>query len=231
MPEGNANVEIAEHLREHGNTKAHGSGSRRRLEWIEILEAILLAVVALATAWSGLQSAKWDGTSAKAYATSSRLRAQSTEASLAGNQTLAYDAGTFNSWLQATLTGDKKLSSAFSDRFTPEYKVAFDAWLKLDPLHNPSAPAGPGLMPQYKNPLTEKATVLGDQATEQFTAGVEDRDTAEHYVRITVILAAVLFLIALGQRFDFRGIRAAVMTTAGVLLVYAAVLMITYPRA
>ena len=30
MPEGNANVEIAEHLREHGNTKAHGSGSRRR---------------------------------------------------------------------------------------------------------------------------------------------------------------------------------------------------------
>ena len=231
MPEGNANVEIAEHLREHGNAKAHGSGSRRRLEWVEILEAILLAVVALATAWSGLQSAKWDGASAKAYATSSRLRAQSTEASLAGNQTLAYDAGTFNSWLQATLTGDKKLSAAFASRFTHDYKVAFDAWLKLDPLHNPNAPQGPSLMPQYKNPLTEKATMLGSQATKQFTAGADDRDTAEHYVRITVILAAVLFLIALGQRFDFRGVRIAVTTVAGVLLVYAALLMLTYPRA
>ena len=231
MPEGNANVEIAGHLREHGGSKAHGSGSRRRLEWVEILEALLLAIVALTTAWSGLQSAKWDGVSSKAYSISSRLRAQSTEASLAGNQTLAYDAGTFNSWLGATLTGDKKLSTAFADRFTADYKVAFDAWLKLDPLHNPNAPAGPSLMPQYKNPLTEKATVLGNQATGQFVAGVNDRDTAEHYVRITVILAAVLFLIALGQRFDFRGIRISVMTVAGVLLVYAAVLMLTYPRA
>jgi len=33
--------------------------------------------------------------------------------------------------------------------------------------------------------------------------GVESRDRAEHYVRVTVLLAAVLFLIALGQRFKF----------------------------
>ena len=32
------------------------------------------------------------------------------------------------------------------------------------------------------------------------------------------------------QRFDFRGVRAAVMAVAGVLLVYAAVLMLTYRR-
>ena len=109
--------------------------------------------------------------------------------------------------------------------------MAFDAWLKLDPLHNPSAPGGRGLMPQYKNPLTEKATLLGNQAAGQFVAGVDNRDGAEDYVRTTDILAAVLFLIALGQRFDFRGVRAAVMTVAGVLLVYAAVLMPNYPQA
>lgn len=128
MPEGNANVEVADHLREHAGSKAHRSGSRRRLERVEILEAIRLAVVALATAWSGLRSAKWDGASAKAYATSSRLRAQSTEASPAGNQTLACDAGTFDSWLQATLTGGKRLTTAFASRFTPEYKVALSSW-------------------------------------------------------------------------------------------------------
>ena len=72
MPEGNANVEIAEHLREHGGSKALDPGPRRRLERIEILEAILPAVVALATAWSGLQSAKWDGTSTTAEAQDTR---------------------------------------------------------------------------------------------------------------------------------------------------------------
>ncbi|HEY5387264.1 MAG TPA: hypothetical protein VIL79_05110 [Thermoleophilia bacterium] len=50
MPEGNANMEIAEHLREHGRHAGHAEPSRRRVETIEILEAILLALVALAIA-------------------------------------------------------------------------------------------------------------------------------------------------------------------------------------
>ena len=66
MPEGNANLEIAQHLREHGGHAGHGEPSRRRIETIAILEAILLAIVALSTALSGYQAAKWDAESAKA---------------------------------------------------------------------------------------------------------------------------------------------------------------------
>jgi hypothetical protein len=231
MPEGNVNSEVAEHLREHGHHSGGNGGARRRLEWVEILEAILLSLVALATAWSGYQAAKWDGESAREYATSSRLRAESSKASLSSNQTLIYNAGTFNAWLQADVSGEKKLADILARRYTPEYKVAFDAWLKLDPLHNPKAPPGPRYMPQYKDPLAAKGSELDQQATEAFAAGVDDRASAEHYVRVTVVLAAVLFLIALGQRFDFRGVRIAVISVAGVFLVYAAVLMLTYPHA
>ena len=39
----------------------------------------------LSTALSGCQAAKWDGVSAGGYATSSRLRVQSEQASLASN--------------------------------------------------------------------------------------------------------------------------------------------------
>ncbi len=230
MPEGNVNSEVAEHLREHGH-HAPGNGRPRRLEWVEILEAILLSLVALATAWSGYQAARWDGESAREYATSSRLRAESTKASLSSNQTLIYNAGTFNAWMQAAVSGEKKLAELLTRRYTPEYKVAFDAWLKLDPLTNPKAPPGPRFMPQYKDPVAAQGDALDKQATEAFAAGVDNRATAEHYVRVTVVLAAVLFLIALGQRFDFRGVRIAVITVAGVFLVYAAVLMLTYPHA
>src|SRR4029450_2027472 len=45
------------------------SDGRRRETIIEIAEAVLLAVVAVATAWSGYQSALWDGHSAKLYGT------------------------------------------------------------------------------------------------------------------------------------------------------------------
>jgi hypothetical protein len=45
-----------------------------------------------------------------------------------------------------------------------------------------------------------------------------------------VILAAVLFLIAIGQRFQIRGVRYAVNVVAGVLLVYAMFLFFIYPH-
>lgn len=61
MAESNTNLEIAQHLREHGGHENHGEPSRRRIETIEIieiLEALLLAIVALSTALSGYQAAK-----------------------------------------------------------------------------------------------------------------------------------------------------------------------------
>jgi len=228
MPEGNVNAEVAEHLREHGGDH---SPSKRRVETVEILEAILLAIVALVTALSGYQSARWDGESARAYATSSRLRSQSVQTQLTANQYLAFDANTFTAWLQAHYAHEPELQNALSSRFSSPFRSAFEAWLKLDPFHNPKAPAGPAAMPQYKDPMAALAKAQGAQATAAFTDGSEFRDRAEHYVRLTIILAAVLFLIALGQRFRIRGVRYAVNGIAGVLLVYCVFLTLTYPHA
>jgi hypothetical protein len=232
MPEGNINAEVAEHLREHGGggeTAGH-QPSRRRIETVEILEAILLAVVAIVTALSGYQAARWDGESAKEYATSSRLRAESNTTQLTANQTLVYNAGNVTAWIQAMESGNTKLAGILTNRFTPDFRPAFDAWVKTDPLTNPDAPAGPSKMPEYHDPLTEHANELSKEASHAFDLGVETRVTAERYVRITVILAAVLFLIAIGQRFKIRGVRYSVNVIAGVFLVYSLYLLAVYPH-
>ena len=137
-----------------------------------------------------------------------------------------------SSWLQATTTGDAELARILSERFTPEYKVAFDAWLKLDPLAKKSdAPPGPRYMPEYKDPIAEKAQGLAGEASKAFEEGVHSRVVSEDYVRVTVILAAVLFLLAIAQRFHVRGVRMAVSGVAGAFLVYCVVLLISYPHA
>jgi hypothetical protein len=232
MPEGNINAEVAERLREHGaheEDTAH-KPSRRRVETIEILEAILLAIVAIVTALSGYQAARWDGESAKEYATSSRLRTEANGTQLTANQTLIYNAGNFTAWLQAYAQHDKYLQSLLERRFTPEYKVAFDAWLAVHPFTDPNAPPGPRYMPEYKDPLVEQAAELNKEASHAFDLGVSYRATAEKYVRITVVLAAVLFLIAIGQRFKIRGVRYAVNIVAGFFLVYSLYLFLIYPH-
>ena len=123
------NAEIASHLREHEPSGA----SHTRLEIIEILEAILLAVVAVSTALSGFQAAKWDGVSGRDYATASRERVQAEQASLTSNQLIIYNSGTLNTWMQAVTSGNTKLAAILVRRFTANYRVAFDAWLKTDP--------------------------------------------------------------------------------------------------
>ena len=234
VPEGNMNAEIASHLREHGHDGGHQGQegqSRFRIELVEIIEAILLAIVVLSTALSGYKAAKWDGVSAGGYAASSRLRVQSEQASLTSNQTLIYDSSNLTAWLQAQSSGNTKLASILAHRFTPNYAPAFRARLATRPLTNPKAPVGPRYMPQYRDPLAAQATALGDQATQAYTAAANARENADKYVRLTVILAAALFLVAIGQRFRLRGVRITVISVAGVLLLYCAVLLIIYPRA
>jgi hypothetical protein len=233
MGELNVNTELADHLREHA-PGTHGNGEKpgkARIEIIEILEAILLSLVAIATAWSGYQAARWDGQSARAYAESSRLRAESVQLGLSAGQTVAYDAGTLNSWIEATTTGNKELADVMVKRMTPDYREAFEAWIKLDPLNNPDAPAGPRYMPGYEEPQAEQSDLLAEEASVAFEHGVEYRETGEKYVRVTVVLASVLFLVALGQRFRIKGVRYAVTGVAGVLLVYAILVVSTYHRA
>jgi hypothetical protein len=106
-----------------------------RFEAIEIIEALILALVAVATAWRGYQAAQWAGRRAEKYAEASRLRVTAEDlATLAGQQRI-YDSDTFNSWLAAKLDGKEKAAEFFERRFRDEYRPAFTAWLSTDPFN------------------------------------------------------------------------------------------------
>ena len=112
----------------------------------------------------------------------------------------------------------------------PEFKVAFDAWIALDPLTNPDAPPGPSFMPEYVNPLLEQGAELNERADRLFDAGTASRHRADEYIRITVVLASILFLLVLSQRFRIRRVRLAVLVLAICLMLYGLVTIVTFPR-
>lgn len=188
---------------------------------VEIIEALLLASVALITAWSGYQAALWNSRSAQDYGRASALGVSAQAAQTRSGQEMLYDEATFNQWLAAVSAGNSGLASFLVQRFRPEYRAAFDAWLRTDPLHNESAPAGPRSMPEYKNDSASQATMLQQQSKSAFDQGGRDRGVADGYVRVTVVLAIVLFLTALSQRFSIWSVRMAVVTLAISALGYA----------
>ena len=141
-----------------------------------------------------------------------------------------YNASTVVEWLKAEAQGNKKLSALFERRFLPEFRPAFEAWKKTDPLNNPNAPAGPQLMVEYRSSKTEAAARLNDQATEVFDQGTRARELSDQYVRATVTLATVLLLIAISQRFKIRGVRVGLLLTAMFLLCFPVYHILTLPR-
>jgi hypothetical protein len=115
-------------------------------------------------------------------------------------------------------------------RFSPEYRTAFDAWLKTAPFTTPSAPPGPAYLPEYHNPQLEQATHLNEEAAHAEEAGTHARETAEKYIGATVLFALVLFLVAVSQRFRIFGVRIGAIAVALVLLGYAMYEVATLPR-
>src|SRR5881392_767168 len=106
-----------------------------RFEAIDIIEAVILALVAVATAWSGYQAAKWAGERAEQYAEATRLRVNAEGLATLAGQERIYDSDTFNSWLAAKLDGKEKAAEFFERRFRHEYRPAFTAWLGTDPFN------------------------------------------------------------------------------------------------
>jgi hypothetical protein len=225
MPETVPPGEVAHTLSHH-----HGaSAGEKHAERIEIVEAILLAIVAIATAWSGYQTGRWDGDQAHLYGLANKERAAQNRATTRDGQQLLFNTSTLGFWLQEKAAGDEKAARLFERRFLPEYRIAFNAWLKTDPLSNPHAPAGPSLMPQYHSATAEQAAKADERASAYFEQGTQAREQGDRYLRNTVLLGTVLFLTALAQKFKITRVRLSLLGVAGALLVVALYFVFTYP--
>jgi hypothetical protein len=85
-------------------------------------------------------------------------------------------------------------------------------------------------MPEYVNPQIVRGSALNHQASRIFDEGTEARSHADDYVRTTLVLATVLFLLALSQRLKVPNFRIGVLIVAGSLMIFALATVVALPR-
>jgi hypothetical protein len=190
----------------------------------------MLAVVAVLAAWSGFASAKWGTESSLALARASATRSQANRAQLSAMEERNFDASTFNAWFTAYTAGDQSIMRIAEKRFRPEFRVAFDAWRATKPETNPSAPPGPTYMPEYRQPEIARSQELDDRADEYYKDGSQAGERSDDYVRITVFLASVLFLVGIASHLRLRGARYALVGVGAVMLALAVAQLISAPK-
>jgi hypothetical protein len=236
MSEGLNPIEAGKKLNEHGEAQdeqtekdGHGEAGDRHSRIVQICEAALLALVTVTAAWAGYSAARWGTESRVDIAQASSMGNLATRDDLSAISLRNFDASTFNAWFIAFTLNSPQKEAIAVHRFRPQFLVAFNAWMATDPLHNPHAPPGPTYMPQYQLPQQTQADTLDAESVAKFTAGNDAGLTGDNYVRITVFLAAVLFIVGIGSSFKLHGIRYALVAFGSVLLVFSIVLILQQP--
>jgi hypothetical protein len=245
MPEGLSPSEVGKEIAEHRHkaeeqeqgkekdqeqseesaTKAKGQD-----RWLTITEAVLLAVVAILAAYSGFASAKWSTHSSLSLAKASAARTEANRADYEASTLETFDSTMFSAWFTAYVAHDKAGMRVAEQRFRPVYLAAFKAWLATHPFTNPHAPKGPSYMPQYKIAQLAQANALDAKANVYYSLGEQAGSNADGYVRTTVYLATVLFLVGISGHFKLRGARIGLISVAGVILTYSVISLIIAPK-
>jgi hypothetical protein len=239
VAEGIASSEVAGEISRHKRHSAEHEedvdesgtvdGTRSHDRTLSIIEAVMLAVVALLAAYTGFASAKWGTESSVRLAGASAARTEANRAALNAQNLKNFDSTTFNTWFTAYVDGNPTAEAVAVRRFRPQFKVAFDAWLATDPFTNAKAPPGPTYMPQYKQPELAAANDLDKKATEEYSLGVQAGSNSDSYVRDTIYLATILFLIGISGHFRFFRIRVGLIILGGLMMVLAIFQILTSP--
>jgi hypothetical protein len=226
VSEGLSPADVGRDISAHAKHAEHEQRDRR----LSIAEAVLLSIVALVAAWSGFAAAKWSTESRVHLAESATARSKASRADLESMALRNFDSSTFNAWFSAYTAGNEQAMAIAERRFRPRFRVAFDAWRATKPETNPNAPPGPTYMPQYRQPGLARATALDERADEAFAAGSDAGATADDYVRTTVVLAVVLFLVGISTQFPLRSVRYGLIGLGVFLLVISVVLLTQLDR-
>ena len=233
MPESLSQSEIGSEIAKHARESEHhdeGGEGPRGGRTLTIIEALLLALVAVLAAYSGYASAKFGTESSLVLAKASTTRTLASRAELEGLTTKNFDASTFNAWFTAYAVNNQPAMVVAERRFRPNFDVAFKAWIATDPFTNVHAPKGPTYMPQYVQPGQALTTTLDAKADVLYSKGAEDGNTSDDYVRTTVFLATVLFLVGISGHFRVRGARIGLIATGCAILLTSLILLATTPK-
>jgi hypothetical protein len=167
---------------------------------VEVIATVLLALAAVATAWSGYQATRWNGETTKATSRTSAIRIDAARAQGLAEAQKEVDVATFIQWVDAYAQGETELTDFYFRRFRAEFKPAFNAWLATKPLTNPNAPLTPFVMPQYV--LAAEQEVAQLDAEDKVSSATVRRNVqrASNYVLGVVLFAVALFFAGMSTR-------------------------------
>jgi hypothetical protein len=201
-----------------------------RKQWVEPVAALLMALATLSTAWCSFESAAWTRQSNRLMNEFNTLERRAGLLSLQGMQQATIHTAMFTEVLAAKQAGNEQLAKFYVERFPPEMRKAYDAWLAEKPFENPNADPHPFVPNLYEMRGTrEAADATAKAANSQQEAGRAGSISGQ-YLANTVLFATVLFFANASAKFEQRRVRVVAFLFAIAVFVFAVVRTLMLPR-
>jgi hypothetical protein len=207
-------------------TEADAKTHRSRFE---VVATILLAFAAVATAWSGYQASRWNAEGTKASGRVNALRIEAARSQgLAEGQTQV-DIAMFFEWVNSSTAGDAGLAGFYEDRFRPEFRPAFDAWLATAPLDDLEAPATPFAMEEYQLAASVEAAELDAKSDATAAIVLRNVQRSTNYVLGVVLFSVALFFAGISTKMRGVGPRTVLLGLGCAVFLATAVWILSSP--
>jgi hypothetical protein len=201
----------------------------QRRDRIELVATLLLAVAAVATAWSSYQATRWNGEQAKAAGRANAIRIEASRAADLAHSQTQVDVATFVAWVDAHIEEDAPLEDFFEERFREEFKPAFEAWTLTSPFTSPEAPPTPFAMPEYAPEAEAEAQRLDREAEVAAATVTRNIQRSANYVLGVVLFTVALFFAGISTKLESHRLRMATLAAGCVLFVATTAWVATFP--
>src|SRR5206468_6608133 len=200
-----------------------------RKGWVEPIVALLMALTTVGTAWCSYQSAAWTRQSNRLMNEFNALERRAGLLSVQGTQQATIHTAMFMEVLAAKQAGNEQLANFYVERFPPDVRKAYDAWLAQKPFENPNADPHPFVPNLYQIRGTREAAELNSKAASRVEEARSAGSISGEYLANTVLFATVLFFASASGKFEQRRVRIVAFAFATAVFLFAVVRTATLP--
>jgi len=206
---------------------AEKSANSPQRKWIEPVVAVLMALTTMCTAWCSYESAAWTRRSNRLMNESNSVERRAALLDVQGSQALIIHASMF----MQLLAGNEQLASFYAERFPPDVKKAYEAWLAQKPFENRAADAHPFVPNLYQVRGAAEATAARTDAARRVVEAREAGNRSGQYLANTVLFATVLFFAGTAGKFEQPRVRLSAAVFGVAVFLFAVVRMLLMPAA
>ena len=147
-----------------------------------------------------------------------------------GTQSAMIHVAMFMQTLAAWQSGNEALANFYVERFPPEMRKAYDAWLAQNPFGDPNAAPHPFVPELYEIRGTREAAQANVDAASHVQQARNSGTISGQYLANTVLFAAVLFFANASSKFEQRRVRIVSFIFAIGVFLFAVARIVILPR-